>query len=178
MDCKELDYYWSTIPEGRENATDYPFLCLLWDVGERQARKILHELSIYDNGDDFVLIRSGKNKGFYKTNDPDEIKAFRRECLAKGRSNFAPVAKCNRILAADGDRQLSFDNNLRAIRNSRGLKQSEVCHILHRYGIPLDTSMLSKIENSVILPTPFQLQTLGQIYGVSPSALIDTSVYS
>jgi len=100
--------YWEQIPIGRENAIDYATLCGMWDCNERAARAIMHELSCYDNGDPYILIRSGKSKGFYRTDDPAEIEAYRRECLNKGRSIFAPVRKCNRLLAVD-DAQLVMD---------------------------------------------------------------------
>lgn len=108
--CIDIDYekYWSEIPIGKENAIEYKELCEMWKCSERTARAILHQLSRYDNGDDYVLIRSGKTKGFYKTDDIAEIEAFRRECLAKGRSIFAPVKKCDRILSKDNS-QLMID---------------------------------------------------------------------
>lgn len=105
IDCET---YWKQIPIGKENALDYSMLCEMWDCSERVARSILHELSRYDNGDSYILIRSSKSKGFYRTDDTDEIEKYRKECLNKGRSTFAPVRKCNRVLAID-DSQLVLD---------------------------------------------------------------------
>lgn len=104
----EHEAYWQDIPTGKENAITYKELCEMWGCSERIARCILHELSSYDNGDQFVLIRSSKSKGFYLTSDTEEIEKYRKECLNKGRSIFAPVKKCNRILAID-DTQLVMD---------------------------------------------------------------------
>ena len=129
VDKQVLEAYWSEIPIGKENAVDYPMLCIMWGRDARTIRSILHELSSFDNGDDFVLIRSGKSKGFYKTNNEDEIRAYRKECLNKGRSIFAPVKKCNRILNNAAD-QYEFFNNLRVVRESREMKQTEVCKIM------------------------------------------------
>lgn len=106
---KELLRYWNDIPIGRDNAITYPELCALWGVSARAVRSILHELSAVDNGDNFVLIRTSKAKGFYKTDDEDEIEAYRRECLAKGRSIFAPVRKCNRILKSNKEQVYFFN---------------------------------------------------------------------
>lgn len=105
IDCEK---YWSQIPKGKENAVTYDDLCEMWDCSERTARKYLQELSNYDNSDSYVLIRSGKSKGFYLTDDIEEIERYRQECLNKGRSIFAPLKKCNRILAID-DSQLVMD---------------------------------------------------------------------
>lgn len=104
----DFDVYWSDIPIGKENAIDYSVLCSMWDCSERTARAILHELSSRDNGDDYILIRSSKSKGFYRTDNHEEIEAYRKEILNKGRSIFVPVRKCNRILRKD-DSQLVMD---------------------------------------------------------------------
>lgn len=104
----DLEMYWHQIPIGKENAITYEELQVLWKTSERNVRKILSELSYYDNGDQLILIRSGRTKGFYRTDDIEEIERYRKECLNKGRSIFAPVRKCNRVLAID-DSQLVMD---------------------------------------------------------------------
>lgn len=166
-----LELYWQEIPIGKENAVDYPTLREMWSKNERTVRAILHDLSLYDNGDDFVLIRSGKSKGFYKTDNPDEIAAYRKECLNKGRSVFAPVRKCNRILNAES-KQVELFNNLRSVRLSRGLAQSSVCEIMQKIDPHFNPPLLSKMENGVCLPTPIHLLKLAEIYGTEPSELI------
>lgn len=168
--------YWDDIPIGYENAADYEWLCSIWECTERKARAILHELSLYDNGDNYILIRSGKRRGFYKTDDTDEIQAFKRECLNKGRSIFAPVKKINRVLNTNTE-QYSLTNNLRVVRESKGLKQCQVCNIMKRYDRAFDKSLLSKMENGVCLPTYYQLSKLAEIYAVSPSDLLGTELY-
>ena len=59
----KLELYWSEIPVGKENAVSYDYLCTAWGISQRAVRSILHKLSIYDNGDDTVLIRSSKDGG-------------------------------------------------------------------------------------------------------------------
>ena len=170
-----LELYWQEIPEGKENAVDYPRLCEMWDRSEREARRILHDLSLYDNGDDFVLIRSGKSKGFYKTDNKDEIAAYRRECLSKGRSIFAPVKKCNRILKEKSE-QFEFFNNLRAVRVAKGMSQPEVCRKMREIDMHFDVPLLSKMENGVCLPNPMQTARLAEIYGVEPCELVRVEI--
>jgi hypothetical protein len=169
-----LDLYWRTIPIGKENAVTYNDLRIRWDVNERRARSILHELSLYDSGDDYILIRSARSKGFYRTDDKAEMKAYKRECLAKGRSVFAPVKKINRVLNEDGV-QYSFTNNLRVVRERCGLTQTEVCRKVNDIG--LDKFLLSKMENGICLPTDYQLHRLAQIYGCRAHELIDSSIW-
>lgn len=171
-----MDKYWNDIPVEKANAITYPELCDLWECTERAARERLHELSRYDNGDNYILIRSSSGKGFYRTDDEAEIKAYKRECLNKGRSVFAPIKKINRVLNANTE-QYNFENNLRVIRESREMKQSEVCKLMKRHDAKFDKSLLSKIENSVVLPTPYQIILLSQIYGVEPLELLNVNLY-
>ena len=95
---ESLKMYWSTLPIGKENAVDYPALIIKWKCGHRTVRAILNLLSRYDSGDNYILIRSSKGRGFYRTDKIEEIEAFRRECLSRGRSCLAPVKKMNRVL--------------------------------------------------------------------------------
>lgn len=172
----KLEAYWNDIPTGKDNAVTYPILRILWNLNEREVRRVLHELSSYDNGDNYVLIRSGKSKGFYKTDDKKEIELYRQECLNKGRSVFAPVKKINRILSDDG-KQFAMTNNLRVIREDRQLKQSTVCEFMQAFDEAFDVPMLSKMENGVCLPTPLQLQKLCVLYGCEPIELVNIDLY-
>mgnify|MGYP003292664100 CR=1 FL=1 len=104
------ELYWNDLPIGKENAVSYTYLCAIWKVQERQVRAILHDLSLYDNGDNYILIRSSKQGGgFYKTNDIAELEQYKKECLNKGKSNFAPVKKINRILNKEKLNNLEFE---------------------------------------------------------------------
>lgn len=176
MDECKLELFWSEIPVGKENALTRQQLCAMWDMGDRQARKVLQELSRFDNGDDYILIRSGMSKGFYKTTDQAEIAAFRKECLNKGRSHFAPLRKINR-LAAVNPQQMSIENNLKAYRTMCGMTQPEVVEQLKVYDTGMDVSMLSRMESGRCLPTPFQLIILARIYGCEPMELVNADLY-
>lgn len=169
MTKQDLEMFWNEIPIGRENALTYTDMFLRWGIVPRKARSILHELSLYDSGDDFILIRSSKNKGFYRTDDRAEIEAYKKECLAKGRSVFAPIKKINRVLN-ENDVQYSFTNNLRLMREKSGLTQSEVCARMNDANI--DKFMLSKMENNICLPTEYCLHKLAEIYGCKAHELI------
>ena len=174
---EKLEFYWNDIPIGKENAVEYTQLVALWGMGERQVRNILHDLSLYDNGDNYVLIRSASGKGFYRTDNEATIKAYRQECLNKGKSIFAPVKKINRILNANAS-QIEFENNLRVYREEKGLKQADVCKQMKQIDQSFDKSMLSKMENNVCLPTPFQTAKLAEIYGCSASELVNMDFYN
>lgn len=176
MEDLRFEFYWQDIPVGKENAVSYAELCEKWKVNERQARKILSFLSSRDNGDDYILVRSARYKGFYKTDDLKEITAYKEECLNRGRSIFRQLSKMNRVINADKE-QFNLSNNLRVIRELKGLKQADVCLKLQQYDKGIDTAMLSKMENNVCLPTPKQVSLIAEIYGCNPQELIFTELY-
>ena len=175
LDDNKLALYWEDLPTGKENAYTYDDLCYIWKCEPRKARAILHELSRYDNGDNYILIRSSSGRGFYKTDDEGEIIAYKHECLNKGRSVFAPVKKINRVLNANTE-QLSAANNLRVFREIAGMKQSTVCREMQKQYKAFDASLLSKMENGICLPTSAQLFKLAEIYGVKPFELLNTDL--
>lgn len=172
----KYDAFWNDIPTSRTEAATYAVLQMWWGLNEREVRRALHELSSYDNGDNYVLIRSGKTKGFYKTDDTQEIEAFKRECLNKGRSVFAPIKKINRILNANAS-QYSLVNNMRLMREKLHIKQKDVCAYMHAFDKGFDEPMLSKMENGFCLPTPLQLVKLSEYYDCEPDELVKADFY-
>ena len=93
-----MDYYWDSIPVGRDNAISYKQLCKIWNCNERKVRSILHELSYMDNGDNYVLIRSSSVKGFYKTDDIYEIERYKKEVTNRACHTFKSLKKVRRVL--------------------------------------------------------------------------------
>lgn len=176
MEHLKLEIYWNDIPISKEAAVTYPILCMWWNTTERDVRKILHELSSLDNGDNYVLIRSSKNRGFYKTDDREEIEAYKQECLNRGRNVFAPIKKINRVLSANKT-QYSLINNLRVKREERNMKQTAVCAYMQVFDEAFDVPMLSKMENGVCLPTPYQLMKLSELYECEPTDLVCAELY-
>lgn len=176
MDEYKLEMYWNDIPTSKNDAVTYNELTMWWGTNEREVRRILHFLSGYDNGDDYILIRSGKKKGFYKTDDKAEIEAYKRECLNKGRSIFTPIKKINRVINANTE-QFSMLNNLRVVREGMGIKQKSVCDYMREFDSHFDEPMLSKMENGVCLPTPLQLLKLAEYYGCAPSDLVSAELF-
>ena len=176
IDESRLEQYWNDIPIGKENAWSYGMLCAVWRKDKRTVREILHQLSRYDNGDDLILIRSSKGAGFYRTNDSDEIKAYRAECLNRGRNTLAPLKKIDRVMNPDNG-QLSIDNNLKAVRFSLGYSASYVCEQMQVFDPSFDPPMLSKMERGRCLPTPLQLAHLACIYHCTPRDLLNVDLY-
>lgn len=173
---EKLGKYWSDIPIGKENAWKYETLCVVWGMSERQVRQILHDLSYYDNGDGLILIRSSSGTGFYRTADVEEIKAYRAECLNRGRRTLAPLQKIDRVLSSESA-QLSITNNMKAVRVSLGMSAAEVCRQMQVFDPGFDGPLLSRMENDRCLPTLYQLQHLAMIYRCTMQELIDLDLY-
>lgn len=182
---EDLLRYWRCIPVGKENAITYPQLEQRWSMSERQVRKMLAELSSFDNGDNYILIRSSVGRGFYLTDDPAEIMAYKRECKSRATKTFAPLKKINRVLADVLPEEInySFVNNLKLMRKSREMTQDRVCEFMRVVDPSFDKSKLSRLENGYALPTPVQLQAMARIYGCETHELVEVerdalSVYS
>ena len=95
---------------------------------------------------------------------------------AKRQEHFRASKKINRILNSDFS-QYELENNMRLIREEKGLKQAEVCVAMQQYDRAIDKAMLSKMENGICLPTPYQLNLFAQIYGCKPSELINANLF-
>jgi transcriptional regulator with XRE-family HTH domain len=68
-------------------------------------------------------------------------------------------------------------NNRRVIREDRNLTQTEVCEIMRGVDDSFDVPMLSKMENGICLPTPYQLLKLAELYKCLPSDLVKADLY-
>lgn len=170
----DLERYWASIPVGRKNRVTYSRLMSMWEMSERQVRRTLARLSYFDNGDNYVLIRSSRHCGFYRTDDPDDIAAYKRECQSRARKTFAQLRKINRVLHSTAPDQLNYNffNNLQLMRKQRGMTQTEVCAFVREIDSTFDCSTLSKLENGYVLPTPAQLRTLADILNCEPFELV------
>lgn len=175
-DREMLEIFWEQIPVGKYNAVSYDDLCDLWGEKKRAVRSILHDLSLYDNGDDYILIRSSSHRGFYRTDDEFEIEAYKRECLSKGKSVFAPVKKINRVINSQ-TMQTNVFNNLKPIRYAKGLTQSFVVKQMRNRFPFFDEPLLSKIENGMCLPTPAMVIELALILDVEPADIFDEDLF-
>ena len=171
----ELEWYWQSIPVGKQFAVSYGWLERIWGMSERRVRKMLAELSGFDNGDNYILIRSSRGGGFYRTDDPADIAAYKRECHSRASKTFVPLKKINKVLrrlnVANGING-SFLNNIQSIRMERGVSQVELCRRLRESGVVADVSLLSKIENGYAMPTPAQLSVMADVLACDPSELI------
>ena len=88
MNESRFQFYWDDIPNVKEEAVTYAELTMWWNTNEREVRRILHELSCYDNGDNYILIRSGQNKGFYKTDKKRRNRSIQKRMFEQRAQRF------------------------------------------------------------------------------------------
>ena len=168
-----LETYRLDIPRGSENARGYDYFVKKWDKTRRSVRRILHDISVNEFDDGFVLIRSAHDGGmFYLTKTKDEIARYRKEIINKARSLAEPARIIDKVLEIDAG-SLTVVNRMRKTRLKKGMKQTEVVEAMRKKFRTFDVPMLSKMENGVCLPTPPHLVTLARIYGVEPSELLE-----
>lgn len=161
-----LEQMYNNIPIGKENAISKERLQELWGLGsERAVRQTIAELRKIDNGDNFIIVSLSSCKGFYRTDDPEDILRYKKETLNRAKHTFAPLGKVNRILM-ENDAQLEFaaPNKLKEAREAAGYKANEVVPLIRKYDPSFDKSMMSKIENDKCLPTALQLSVMANLY--------------
>lgn len=111
MTNEERLKYWEALPVGENNKVGYSDLVYIFKTRDRRRiRAILAELSAYDNGDDYVLIRSSHAWGFYKTNDRAQIEAYRKEVYNRAMNTLKPLKKIKRVL--NRNEQITIDDLL------------------------------------------------------------------
>ena len=108
MEDNVLKEYWESIPVGKKDRVTYSELCDKWGMSRRMVRLVLNRLASWDNGDDYILVRSSSARGFWRTSDRDEIKRYRREPLSRAKSYLRQLDKINRVLG-DNPLQGKFD---------------------------------------------------------------------
>lgn len=86
------------IPIGREHAITRMALRIRWGCTDRMMRRTIADLRAEDNGDDYVIVSYSSGKGYYRTDNPDEIRHFINEQSKRARSTFRPLAKARRVL--------------------------------------------------------------------------------
>ena len=62
------------------------------------------------NGDDYILIRSSQNCGFFKSKKPEVIAAYRREVYNRAMNTLKPLKKIKRVL--NRNEQITIDDLL------------------------------------------------------------------
>ena len=111
MTNSELTRFWYDIPTDESPfIVGYDVLTKIWNCDRRRVRLILAELSEFDNGDGYILIRSSHYEGFFRTRNPQIIKAYRREVYNRAMNTLKPLKKIKRVL--NRNEQITIDDLL------------------------------------------------------------------
>lgn len=174
-----LNEMYESIPIGRDNAITKDELREMWGYKTtRHVREIIAELRAIDNGDNYVIVSLSHNKGYYRTDDIDEIIAYKQETTSRAKSTFIPLKKVNRVLMDMDSGQLEIvpPNRLKEAREAAGLQAKEVVLIIRKYDPSFDKVAMSLIENNKALPTARQLAVMSRLYKCSPADLIGAEI--
>ena len=90
-------YRMEDIPVGRDKAISRKNLAALWGVSDREARRIVSELRTIDDGTDYVIVSNSRFSGYFRTNDPEEIKHFRNEMINRIRSTRKAIEVAEKV---------------------------------------------------------------------------------
>lgn len=126
-----LEEMYNSIPIGRENAISKEALAELWGYKtERAVREKIAEMRAVDNGDNYVIVSLSNNKGYYRTDDTEEIMAFKHEVTSRARHTFIPLKKVNRVLMDINNEQLELLplNNLKEDEKNDHSKRKSYSH--------------------------------------------------
>lgn len=86
------------IPIGAENAITREALARKWNTNDRTAREIIAKLRAEDNGDGYVIVSHSNGRGYYRTDNIEQIRHFFNETMNRARHTFRPLGKVRRIL--------------------------------------------------------------------------------
>lgn len=167
------DYY-NDIPIGRDKAISKDALTSLWGISERGVRKIVQDLRSDDNGDNFIIVSFSQGAGYFRSDDPEIIRAFVTETEGKAASTLAPLRKAKRILRQSSDtsgKQLVIKCKLEEYRLMSDFKQSQLVREVQKKHPGFDRMTLSKAENGHIILTPAVLSTVCELLMCTPDQI-------
>lgn len=166
------DYY-NDIPIGKDNAVTRGELARKWNMSERYVRRTIAELRAQDNGDNYIIVSYSSGNGFYRTDDLEEIAAYKAETMNRARHTFIPLKKINRVLAdyeADDQCVIGF-NNIKAARIAAGFQAKDIIAEINKVDPTFNKVLMSNIENNKCLPTAQQLKIIADLLNTSPAEL-------
>lgn len=169
------DFYYDSIPVGRENAITRAELADKWGMSQDQVRHTIADLRARDNGDNFIIFSSSdkRNRGYYKTDNAMERRAFVNETRSRAINTFKPLKKAQRIEKGEQAQQYTFGNNLKTRRIAAGISNVEMVGALSAAGMYIDAPLLSRIENGYVLPTPAMAEEMASMLNCEVQDIFD-----
>lgn len=96
-----MDYSITDIPIGRENAISRQDLTRLWHVDDRTARYRIAQFRNKMPADNYFVVSYSRGgvKGYYRTDNADEIMRYVAETCKRLSNTALPLTNAKRILA-------------------------------------------------------------------------------
>ena len=88
MRCKAVHAHADDIPVGRANAVSAVALAARWGCNARAAREAVARLRTQPSPDGYVICSDTRSAGFWRSNNPEEIRAFIGSMERRARSTF------------------------------------------------------------------------------------------
>lgn len=98
-----------TIPVGRENAVTRSRLCELTGASDREVRRQISQLRSEKSEDDMVIVSVSRNRGYYRTDNPEEIAHFIAEMRKRIRATRYAIKTAEAALAHIRAKQAHFE---------------------------------------------------------------------
>ena len=98
-----------SIPIGRENAVTRRQLCELTGMNDRMVRHQISKLRTEKSEDDMVIVSISRNRGYYRTNNPEEIAHFIAEMRKRIRATRYAIKTAETALAHIRAKQAHFE---------------------------------------------------------------------
>ena len=95
------------IPVGRNNAVTRMALSGRWNMPDRKVRRQIARFR-EDDSDGMIVVSSSRGRGYYRTNDPEEIRAFINDTAARIRS-LSRLLICARRALRRANGQMEMD---------------------------------------------------------------------
>lgn len=87
------------IPVGREHSISRERLARLWGISERDTRRMVAKLRAEAGDDGYAILSTSRRpSGYWRSNDPEEIRGFIHETEARARNTFAAIRDAKRVL--------------------------------------------------------------------------------
>lgn len=86
------------IPIGKANAVTRSQLCIKWGCNDREARRVIALYRSMNSNDGYAILSTSDGSGYWRSNDPVEIRRFINEAESRARNVFLSISNAKKVL--------------------------------------------------------------------------------